>query len=588
MMPALQAELQRGGAAFQDLAADWQRLWLAQPRREVFTSPAWCLAAWQADGEKTPMGIVVVRCAGDVVGLLPLALQPASFLSGVNADYNDMLVCQRDGDDAAAQIVAAALRVVLREIGGCVLDNLPEWSTLCRVLERLPPQLRRAIVVEPGQPCPALRLTADRDALLAAMLGKQSLKRHEKKLMRHGVLRLWHAEQREQILERLEDFFAQHVARRALAGGHSLFLQPRARDFYRRLLQQFEPQAELRFAVLEVDGRAVAYHFGFEVDGRFTWYKPSFDVDYWDCGVGEVLLKRLLEYVRDRPLTEFDFTRGDESFKDRFSNHRGLNVRWMLRAGPLAARAEALRGRIRSALRQHPVVNDIRAWAAAAMARCRPAPGSRPGRLPRSSGAAQTTGLPRLLRAREELLILSAERTDLLRPHDSAAGFSVTPCSLRQVALLSVEPGAPIDLEDLRQMREALRPGDDMYMGRAAGAVQGIAWIGARSAFSPMSSAFAEQAVELEADSAVIQFVGNAWPPPEGQRLRAMLVAMATQATQKTLWIACPAGARPVLRELCEAGFVPRRRLASVAWFGRSWSVSSAEIVPTATVPQAG
>lgn len=569
-MTGLAVEIRRGVDALHGLHADWQRLWQAQSRREVFTSHAWCMAACQAAGQHSQVCIVLVRRGTLLVGLLPLSTTPARFLSGTNSDYNDMLVC----DAAPAEVVAAALQAVLTNFDRCVLDQLPEWSTMCQVFELLPPGLRRQIVVEVGQPCPALRLAPDRDVLLAAMTGKQSLKRHEKKLARHGALRLRHIEGRDAIRGHLDDFFAQHVSRRALAGGRSLFLEERSRAFYHCLVEQLDPATELRFAVLEVDGRAAAYHFGFELDGRFTWYKPSFDVDYWDCGVGEVLLKRLLEYVRDRSVHEFDFTRGDEAFKDRFSNHQGRNVRWTLSGSSTSHALTAWRSRIRLALKSHPGVVSLRHWVAGLATRFRPASGSRPGRTASAGALASTLGVLRIFWWREELLLLSSTRDKLVAQipiGSKTAALSIERGSLRNLAMLSVARDALLDFDDLQRSREALQPTDRLYIASENGTAVAAGWVGERARLQPWIPALGTQVFDLEAPATVIQFIGNAWPAPQSGRLGAVLAEMVRETALDTVWIACPPGAASHLSALREAGFRVRHRLGGSSLFSGPW-----------------
>lgn len=569
-MTGLRVEIRRGAAALHELHDDWQRLWLAQPRREVFTSRAWCIAAWQADGESAEVCLVLVRRGATLVGLLPLTTTPARLLSGVNVDYNDMLVC----DASPSEVVSAALLAVQASFERCVFDHLPEWSTLCRVFDQLPARLRRCILVEPGQPCPALRLATDRDAVLASMIGKQSLKRHEKKLAKHGTLRLWHVDDRDTVLGLLDDFFAQHVSRRALAGGRSLFLDERSRAFYHRLIEQFDPAIELRFAALEVDGRAVAYHLGFELDGRFTWYKPSFDVDYWDCGVGEVLLKRLLEYVRERQVNEFDFTRGDESFKDRFSNHQGQNVRWTLHSNGIAQTWAAWRSRTRQALKVQPQVLALRRWIAVTAERCRPAPGSRTARHARGGVLGALLGLHRLVLQREEVVLLSIPRETLLA-HDEASAacetFAVESSGLRGMAMQSVARDALLDFDDLQRTREELQPTDRIFLAREGGAAAALAWVGTRSRVKPPVPALGAKALELQAPAAVIQFVGSAWPVPDRGRLATMLAAMVRDSVHDTVWLACPAAASSHLDALREVGFGVEARIGGFSIFSGPW-----------------
>jgi CelD/BcsL family acetyltransferase involved in cellulose biosynthesis len=79
-------------------------------------------------------------------------------------------------------------------------------------------------------------------------------------------------------------------------------------------------QGWLRFDVLLLDGRPLAFHFGFEYRNRFFWYKPTFDTAWAGYSPGEVMLKFLLQDAIDRELSEFDFTVGDEPYKYRFCN----------------------------------------------------------------------------------------------------------------------------------------------------------------------------------------------------------------------------------------------------------------------------
>ena len=82
----------------------------------------------------------------------------------------------------------------------------------------------------------------------------------------------------------------------------------------------------VRFSCLTFNEIPIAYHFGFEYANKLIWYKPSFNIDFFSKSPGTVLLKFLIEYALEKNLDEFDFTIGDEKFKDRFSNKKGKNI----------------------------------------------------------------------------------------------------------------------------------------------------------------------------------------------------------------------------------------------------------------------
>ena len=369
-MSPIRTELITDFPALRELSADWDRLWEADPRRTVFGSFAWASAAWRAYGSGRSLCAPVVRRDDRVIGILPLVAERGTlrFLGDPRSDYNDVL-CE---PGLGAEVLGPALRALSAAPSPwhhCLLNNLPEDSQVMAQLAGLGRETRLRTYLAVAVPCPSVDLRCDRERILAAILRKKSLRRHEKKLGRLGSVSFRHVETREEVRAHLPTFFRQHVARRALAGDRSLFCDEAARTFYETLVDQLDPERELRFSVVELDGKPVAYHFGFETDGTFIWYKPTFDVDLWACAPGEVLIKRLFEYVRERGLEKFDFTVGDESFKSRFANQVSRN--YALHLFPPGARALVSRLAVQAIdrLKRHPAlfrrVRSVRErWAA--------------------------------------------------------------------------------------------------------------------------------------------------------------------------------------------------------------------------------
>jgi hypothetical protein len=112
-----------------------------------------------------------------------------------------------------------------------------------------------------------------------------------------------------------------------MAGDRSLFDDPRHRRFYERMSKELLDSGWLRFTMLRWQGENLAFHLGFLFNRIFTWYKPTFNVDFARYSPGEVLLKKLLEDCIEEDVREFDFTVGNESFKDRFANVKRHNWR---------------------------------------------------------------------------------------------------------------------------------------------------------------------------------------------------------------------------------------------------------------------
>jgi CelD/BcsL family acetyltransferase involved in cellulose biosynthesis len=354
-MSALRTDTITSFKSLESLAPDWERLWRLSARRDIFGTFGWARAWWRAYGSGSQLRALTVVDSGRIVGLLPLVSdgRHLRLLGTPTSDYNDLL-CEPREDCA---ILEAALRGILGLVscnGRCTLESLPEDSNIVSQYRRLATPIRRQLHLSRTAPCPRVVFHPGPDNPLPTLLRKKSLRRHENALRQLGEVRFRHLEDCNEIQRHLPVFFGQHMARRAMAGGTSIFSDQRERNFYGYLLEELNPRKELRFAVLELDGRPVAYHFGFEVDRVFVWYKPAFDPELSRFSPGEVLIKRLLEYAGTHGLRVFDFTVGDETFKNRFANVTYHNYALYVFPRNLPGRANRSYCQAKDYLKRHP------------------------------------------------------------------------------------------------------------------------------------------------------------------------------------------------------------------------------------------
>src|SRR5439155_21203945 len=224
----LRAEIAATVEELDGLSGEWRRLHREQPGRSIFTTLEWAGASRLSEEQPGRILSPVVYRGTEVEAILPLVLEGRElrFLGDEHADYND-LVCGRSDPAAALGAALAALaRVSWRR---CVFRNLSEGSALLSGLSRLEQRFGPRLAVRQADPCPTLLLGPRRDEILREMISKKSLRRHENGLSRRGALAFAHMEDRSEIRAHLPRFFEQHIERRAVAGGKSLFLEPGAR-----------------------------------------------------------------------------------------------------------------------------------------------------------------------------------------------------------------------------------------------------------------------------------------------------------------------------------------------------------------------
>lgn len=487
LTPRLTCELVTDFARLERLAPEWRRLHdEAPPAGGVFQTWGWTRAYWTTHGLGLSLCTPVVFAGDRVVGILPLALRGhvARPLGSPYSDYTGVL-CR---PDLAGAVVATALAALLDgplPWQECVLEGVPDASSLVQAGASLPARLRAHQQAVFGTVCPvAVNDTGD---VFDRMSRKESLRRHEKRLRRRGDLRFRHIEDRAEILARMDEFLEFQVTRHAMGGVRSAFVAPDARAMLEALVRELDPARDMRFSVLELRDRAVAYHLGFECAGRFTYYVPAFDIDCWDGGPGEVLLRHLLVYAHERRLEEFDFTVGDEAYKSRFATDvRRTHTVYFYRRPflPAVEIRRASRG-VRGAARRSP---RVLAWARAVS---RQAARSKEW-LRRFRVPAQASALRDFVFSRGEMVV--GHRTAPARP---APGARVIRLSLKDMAWRQIQQDHALDPKALDDMRRCLARGGALYLASADGAhcifkVSPVATDGSRRAEGRASVVLAE------------------------------------------------------------------------------------------------
>jgi CelD/BcsL family acetyltransferase involved in cellulose biosynthesis len=335
---------------------EWDALW-RKADLSVFQNFAWVRAFWRAYGPDLNVCSLVARRSDAVVAILPLALQRRTlrFLGSPESDYNDILCLRHDACWAVPALLSALMDLPL-PWKSCVFENLPSDARLLQGMRNLPHALQRHLQIVFQCHCPTILLENHREETLRRLLQKKSLKRHENSLAKRGRVAFRHVQDRAEIKQHLESFFHQHITRHAAAGNVSRFLRPKSRDFYYAMVDELDPRSELRFSVLELNDRPVAYHFGFQTGEKYYWYKPAFDVEYKKESPGEVLLRNLFRHAQSNGIREFDFTIGDEFFKTRFANFYKKNLTVYFEGNPrsLASQAARLLRACKDRVKQNP------------------------------------------------------------------------------------------------------------------------------------------------------------------------------------------------------------------------------------------
>jgi CelD/BcsL family acetyltransferase involved in cellulose biosynthesis len=356
-------EILRDFGRLEALAPQWDRMWAADPKGEIFQSFKWNRSWWQACGASVRLCTPVVFAGGEVIGILPLILRNGrlEFLGSPHADYGDVICAE----SSTVEVLEWSLRELqkLSEWREGLLDGLPAESRIVRHAAGLSPNLRGSFQLVESEQCYTILLGDQGAEILDGLARKQHLRRRQNKLEKSGKVAFRHLEDVSEALEHLELFFVCQRRRRAIHGKSSAAENENFRQLLRNLVQDFDLKNDLHFGVLELDAKPLAWHLSFTTQDKLVFYQQTFEVDAWDLAPGEALLRYLLLFAKGRVGRELDFTRGDEPFKARFGNHERAIFQMWLEPRGWRGRVTGARRSVEGALRGK--VSKIRAAAKA-------------------------------------------------------------------------------------------------------------------------------------------------------------------------------------------------------------------------------
>lgn len=299
----------------------WNTLVQNSPTNTIFQTHQWANAWWKTFGERHKLRYLTIEEGGRTRGFAPLMTVPSAatgktlhFLANTNSDYCDF--ASEGNQYAVLDNMVRFLAHEHRDWDCLILHNIPEQSPTLAALTTS--CAKYGLWSRLSRRCVAPRIGFD-----SAGNGfnlKYSVRRHCNRMERLGKVEFHVLQDKRDLPRMLETLFAQHIGRYRHKGEPSLFENPLCRRFYSHLASELLDAGWLHFSELRLDDRPVASHFGFEYNKVLTWYKPAFDVAHRQYSPGTVLLKHLIDYARKHRLDALDFTIGDESFKERFSN----------------------------------------------------------------------------------------------------------------------------------------------------------------------------------------------------------------------------------------------------------------------------
>jgi CelD/BcsL family acetyltransferase involved in cellulose biosynthesis len=365
--------VQRGGHELvEPIAGDWRRLCDESGDEEVFYRPEWAQAYLQAFEPKADVTVISAWLGDTLRGILPL-VRHRSVMSGlplvqftlpanVHSLRANLTVCPGKEGEAVLKVLWQAAKElpgwdtldVTNVVEGSALDRL---ATLAQADGYRTSRKRTSqtlyLPIENSSASSTSNKPGAQPPWLAGTRPKfrSHLRRAKRQLEEQGTLELKHYSAADP--EALEKFYALEASGWKGEEGTAIRCHPSTRQFYDAIAQAAARNGYLSLDFLELNGKPIAGHFGFNLRGRYFLAKAGYDEAFRRHGPGQLLVNEILSQTRERGLHEFDFVGPATWDESRWASARRTNYRvFIFRKGWYGALLYAARIAARDAVRK--------------------------------------------------------------------------------------------------------------------------------------------------------------------------------------------------------------------------------------------
>jgi len=305
-------------------SAEWDRIVELADVGGIFLSHLWIHQWWTHFGEDKELFFVTAELDGKVIGFVALMIDCDKNLRFIADKKSDYLGFALPPDQQHLFTGFIAYLNDCRDRWKIAhLRNIPRDSAQRQFLESSCLDIGLSVWNNYSVAAPYLKVTGNGDAV-ESILNQSRFRRSERQVHSQGDVTFEVIKTRERAAAFWESFARQNIERCSQRGDKSAFSDPNYLPFLKSIFENDPQQKWVHFSVVLLDDRPIAFHFGFISQNRLIWYKPSFDLGIRKGSPGIVLIHGLIDYALENSILEFDFTIGEEPFKDRFCRDRRI------------------------------------------------------------------------------------------------------------------------------------------------------------------------------------------------------------------------------------------------------------------------
>jgi CelD/BcsL family acetyltransferase involved in cellulose biosynthesis len=319
---------------FTELGENWNSLLNESGIASPFLTWEWMYCWWNSYGEKEPTNslcIVLAKEEDKLIGILPGYIKKwkvfGQFVStflflGSEYESSDYLdVIRKDKDDDLVENLFKFL-ISEKEVDQITLYNILEDQTILDAIDKLAKQIDAQTVVKQHRICPYLPLSGDWDSFVSGLSKNQryNLRRRTRKLLEEFYAKLDILEDPGELEIAMDELFRLHEDRFKTKQDKSIFRADLRKNFHKKVSGYFLEKNILRLFRLFVNNKTIASLYCFEFANKLFYFQFGMDPEWAKYSPGVVIMGQSIKYAIDKELDLFDFMRGEEDYKFKWTD----------------------------------------------------------------------------------------------------------------------------------------------------------------------------------------------------------------------------------------------------------------------------
>ncbi len=304
----------------------------------IFLTWEWLSTWWKHFGDERRFSLITVSDDEKLIAAAPLMsskyklaglkLTKMEFIGTPSADYQTFLLADKKEECTKLMMDYASNKTSSWD---CIeFEDVPEDSETIRILQtcsgkKLEFEERNLNI------CPYIILPTRFEDYFQGLGSnwRRNMRRWEKRLKNDYRVNFYIHKDLDTLDEAMETFFNLHQIKWQSEKRAGVFADQKFRDFHLNIAKSFAERGWLNLCFLTLNDEPVSAIYAFKYRNKMFNYLTGFDPKYSEYRIGHLLFLYSIKNSIENGLREFDFMRGDESYKQQWNTliRNNLEVR---------------------------------------------------------------------------------------------------------------------------------------------------------------------------------------------------------------------------------------------------------------------